>query len=137
MRTFVFIILISITSTISGQSLYSPDWIFLGNSKNVGEIYCKAQYHARTNEGFKEWVKFKKKTQILKGVLYKNPELNYLYIFDCENKRIKLCQFVMYNDKNEVVGSIVITDYEQTWEDAVPESVAELMLKKVCPIFNQ
>jgi hypothetical protein len=55
--------------------------------------------------------------------------------YDCSERKIKLHTVITYNSAGKIVNNYSIEEYMQKWEDAVPETVGEMMMEKACELF--
>ena len=132
------VLLLCTTASYSQETsgnLIKQDWICVGD-QNGDSVFVKSQYESRADEGIKNWVKAIKKSNKIKGVVYNNVTTTMLSIFDCENKRFKIIQIVSYDSTGKTIDSAIREEYEQLWQDAVPGSAAEVMLKKICELHK-
>lgn len=137
------IILISVL--FMGYKGIAQDWLYVSSDKEGSKWYVKSSYVSRDgydgNSGnIKIWTKkeLKKRTIKKKGktLTYTNAKELQLIFADCSDRKIKFVTTTVYNSEGNVIDSWTLEDYEQEWNDVVPDSMGEAMLDKICGLFN-
>jgi hypothetical protein len=137
-----FILLISVL--FIGHKSIAQDWTYVGSDTEGSKWYVKSSYVSKdgySNSGsIKIWTKKElKKTTVRKNgktLTYTNAKELQLIFADCTDKRIKFVTTTVYNSQGKVVDSWTLEDYEQEWNDVVPDSMGEALLDKICELFN-
>jgi len=141
MRTLI----LALVLLFFGQSVFCQDWIYVGTDKDGGKWYLKSSYVKKGDlsaleDGVKIWTKKESgKTTIKKGnktFTYTNVKELQLIVADCTDKKIKIITSSVYNSQGKTIDSWTLKEYEQEWVDVVPESVGEMLLNKICNLFN-
>lgn len=137
-----FILIISIL--FIGNSSFAQDWTFVGADKDGNKWYVKSSYVSKdeyTNNGIiKIWTKKEILKETIKkngkSVTYSNVKELQLIFADCTERRIKFVSSVAYSAQGKVLNNWTLEDYEQEWNDVIPDSMGEAMLNKICELFN-
>ena len=122
---------------------YSQNWILVGKDKIKNEFYIKSTYVSKqgaNDEIIKIWTKkiyttFNDNSEG-KNTTYQNAYFIELALFDCSNNKYKLISTTAYRSNGVVIYDRTYSESTQDWEYAVPDSVGEAVLKKVCNTFN-
>lgn len=122
---------------------YSQNWIYVGKDKLKNEFYIKSTYVSKqgiNDEIIKIWTKkiyttFTDNSEG-KNTTYQNAYFIELVLFDCSNNKYKLISTTAYSSDGIMIYDRMHSENTQDWEYAVPDSVGESVLKKVCNTFN-
>lgn len=112
----------------------SPSWIYVVRS-NDGEVWSvKGEYVYKIGDEVKIWAK-------CVGGSYKEGKINYtkvtekqLLLIRCNSKQYRMVSTVVYSS----TGKIIVNEpfpYSE-FEDVIPDSIIEEILKTVCLKFN-
>lgn len=121
---------------------FAQDWVYIGSDNDENKYYVKSTYVTKdVYEGsIKLWIKKEmKKVTIKKNgkpINYLNAKELQLFEIDCNEKKIKIVSSIVYNSQGKVVDSWTLRDYEQEWNDIVPDSIGEAISDKTCELFN-
>lgn len=137
-------IIILISVLLIGHKSIAQDWIYVSSDTEGSKWYIKSSYVSKdgyNNSGsIKIWTKKElKKTSVKKNgktLTYTNAKELQLIFANCSDRKIKFVTTSVYNSQGKVVRSWTLDDYEQEWDDVVPESMGEAMLDKICELFN-
>jgi hypothetical protein len=128
-----------------GHTSYCQDWVPVCTAADGGKWYIKSTYVKKdgfenSGDNIRIWRKIeRKKTTIKKNgksLTYTNVQKLQLIVVDCSDRKIKYVATVVYNSQGEVIDSYNFEEYEQEWNDVVPDSVDEATLDKICELFN-
>ena len=140
-----YMIIISfIICFLSTNKVYSQEsWIVAAKSiDSKGTYYINSTYISNENQIIKIWIKSiiqkdlwvtKGKSKIKKKVYTEN---RLLYEFDCENHKTMLLYDVKYNSSGDVISAYNPEEYEKKWEISIPDTIGEILLNKVCELYN-
>lgn len=138
-------LLIALALLFFGHTSFGQDWIYVSSDKDGDKWYIKSTYvkkdgFGNAGDNIKIWTKKElKKTTVKKGgktLTYTNAKELQLIIVDCTDRRIKIVTTTVYNSQGKSVDSYTYEEYEQEWMDVVPDSMGEVMLDKICELFN-
>lgn len=120
------------TTSVSGTN---TEWIYIGSNSSHVKYYIRSNYVSKKNNEIKIWIKSDLKSVTVNKKIYTNVEDLELYVFDCYNKKYKSLSLVEYSSIGEVIYQGDFSD-TSTFEDVVPDSVIENILKRVCEYYN-
>jgi hypothetical protein len=138
-------ILIAFLLLFVGQKSFSQDWIFVSTDSEGDKTYVKSKYVKKGDEFgnedvIKVWLKRESKVTSIykkgKEVKVYNAKELILREYNCNTRQTKLIMVTTYNSKGSLVDTQKIPDYEQEWQDIVPDSIGEAIIDKVCELFN-
>lgn len=124
------------TTTSDIQYYTKPEWLFVTRSAGgTDDFFIRSTYVAKRNNEIKIWIKVESKTATIDNTVYKNVETKELVIFDCGNKKYNVRSIINYSNTGEVIAK---EDYSasSSFEDVVPDTALETILKKVCETYN-
>ncbi len=133
---------ILLSALFIGHKGLAQDWVYAGSDNEETKYYVKSTYVSKDNYegGIKVWTKKEKKKATVKKngktLTYLNAKELQLLVIDCGEKKMKIVSTIVYNSQGKVVDSWTLKDYEQEWDDIVPDSMGEAMLDKTCELFN-
>lgn len=128
-----------------GQTSYCQDWISVGTDSGGNKWYIKSSYvkkegYGDSGDNIRIWTKkeLNKKTikKNGKSLTYTNVKELQLIVGDCNERKIKFVTTIVYNSQGKLIDSYTLEEYEQEWQDVVPESMGEAILDKICELFN-
>jgi len=115
---------------------FSQSWSFIGrNTKN--EVYYIRKY-STVSSSTKIWIKFVSKSvsYTKRGkTLYINGYSISLYDTDCLGRRLNIRGITTYSASGNLVNSWSKEEYEDDWNEVIPDSVGEMFLEKACEIL--
>jgi hypothetical protein len=114
------------------------EWVKVGNEKNT--TYYLRSVKSEESHLKKIWVKqvsvnLEARSSSNKVVNLPNGSSLTLFLFDCEERRVKIISQTFYQSNGKVFNSFKWADYEQEWDDIIPDSVGEMLLNKSCELF--
>lgn len=95
-------------------------------------ILVKREYETNYGNTISVWFKTYKKT--IKNKIVTITKSMELYEINCSDKKFKLIKYANYNNTGKVLKSRNLEDYEQYWDNIIPESLGELMFNKACSL---
>jgi tetratricopeptide (TPR) repeat protein len=126
----------SIMKAFAKQNLKVNNWISV-LSQNGQQWFLKSTIESKDGAIIKIWIKEELKSKTLKkngkATNYANVKMLMLGEFDCSNKMSKFNSTIYYDSKGNVLQR---TNDETDWENITPETIQELLFKKVCERFN-
>jgi len=82
---------------------------------------------------FKVWLRNTERKITLRDNQYRNVKTISHWAIDCANREYKLLSVTYYDIDGAMIQS---SEGHSTWEDAVPESVADAIITSICPIWK-
>ena len=129
----------SVYNSILEKLNYREGWTYLAESQHQGEgratYYIRNTYISKNYSVIKIWAKVEYSFKKLKGKIYKNVEAKSLYVFNCQTKTIQCEQIAYFNSSGSTIQTSDILFYDPE-KVVAPDSIGELMLNKVCELFN-
>ena len=121
------------TETVFYESIDS-NWLYVGSTEEKS-IFLRKNYISKNYSEIKIWVKMDYSFKTIKGKKYNNVQAKLFYTFNCKTKTIQCEQFAYYNSSGSIIQKNDITFYDPE-QVVTPDSLGELMLNKVCELFN-
>jgi hypothetical protein len=112
-------------------------WEPIGTSDN-GVLYLdRSTIKPERQQRIKAWAKYvlKKPEQMPNNGLQMYQTQLWLTVFDCAAETSAGKQFAFYaggGDQAEMVGGWTYTDAQLVWEDAIPGSLGQILMRAVC-----
>ena len=120
-------------------SSQSNEWISIGKFNDT-DYYLRLN---KTNyDGTKKvWIKSVSKnlesvSKTGKKVSLPNGYRLMLQEYNCSDRQTRMLSLTDYNSNGDVFSSHKFESYEIEWVDVLPDSVGEILLNKVCKLFN-
>jgi len=116
------------TNGICQTNSNSENWVFVTNGDDKMKVSISKDY-SNVEDGIKLWVKydykkpFKRNDKLLTNVIAK-----YLWVIDCNRKRIRIIEARIYSDGKLVESKVM----PKQWMDNAPRSIAEIVSQFVC-----
>jgi len=132
------IILVSVL--LIGHKGIAQDWVYIGSDRKGSKWYIKSSYVTKNYNSIKIWSKQVNKSSTItkngKKITLNNTYTVDLYEYNCSEQTSKLIGSTTYNSQGRVIKTFKVEEYNQEWDDVVPDSMGELILNKVCELFN-
>lgn len=112
-----------------------PEWIYVTDTDEYDTIYVKSKYVTKDYQGIKVWTEWRTNTKEIDKKIYNYVVSKRLFIIDCNQQRMKMLNMYTYYDHNKFLDSQQ-APYDE-WDEAVPGSIGEVILNKVCELFNK
>lgn len=112
------------------------DWYFIDNDAKGNLFFAKGEpiKEVGDDKKIKIWLKvLMKNPEKFKGAFYKNVELKFIMNFDCINKQLMSEDYYYYSSAGDLIEQ---QRGEYSWDYAVPETIGETLLKKICVWFG-
>jgi hypothetical protein len=129
MKNFLKLLCILLsTNGICQTNSNSENWVFVTNGDDKMKVSISKDY-SNVEDGIKLWVKydykkpFKRNDKLLTNVIAK-----YLWVIDCNRKRIRIIEARIYSDGKLVESKVM----PKQWMDNAPRSIAEIVSQFVC-----
>jgi hypothetical protein len=131
MKYFIFFLFFTIIY-ISGKS---QDW---KNTYIITPDSCEYFYytpslkitsHGNRTNIVRVWAKQCFKNYVKGNATYENGYTKTLWEFDCKRDQYCILQVIRYSETGYVIDSFT---YNEEWDDAVPESIGELLNQYFC-----
>lgn len=128
-----------------GPSSYCQNWIYAGADAQDVEWYVKSTYIKKyklgsSTEKIRLWIKIEFKEKKIenngKPLTLKNAKELQLIIADCTDRKIKIVTTTTYNSEGMVIDNFNPNEFEQVWDDVVPDSIGDTVLNKICELFK-
>lgn len=135
---------------IASQSAMSANWLDtfasskVKQEKNFLDLASVKAYNLsygsdKSNYYVTAWIKSNYNTpqKLNNGKFYR--EVKTLYYFDCTNKKMATGEMIFYTSYGSVVGSqksYVTTYSTDNWEQVIPDTVGDGLLKSACWFSN-
>lgn len=127
----------------SFQKSLAQDWLFIGKN-NVDSIMFfvksnydyKGKYEDRQN-AVTIWVEKIKGYVDEKGIGHEISYRKSLFVFDLQKKQFMVGTTADYNDMGQIVMSYKYDESNGMWQDVIPGSAAEVILKKTVDIVQK
>lgn len=123
------------------RSQSSSGWFDIGVTTAEGDtLFINKNYITHVSDGNKKnvvkvWVKTKyRKFEPGNGTTYSDGEEKMLWEFDCASGMEALLKDIKYSQSGEVIQS---SDFDKKWEDPIPETIAEALLRVICAKRSQ
>jgi hypothetical protein len=132
--------------TLLSITAKAQDWIFIDSSVNSDIFYVKSTYVTKrqdfeNNTIIKVWTKREAKVATIvkngKEIKVYNVRILQLKEYNCTQQQTNIISQTVYNSQGKIIDSFQFQDYEQKWNDVVPESIGQAVLDKVCELFNE
>lgn len=135
---FRLILLILISFSFSKCFAQYGEWLQIEKGKD--HVYYLRSHQFLSGDVKKVWIKdVQKKLQSIsktgKKIFLLNGYTISLREVNCSTRQSKLISYVDYNSSGKVIFSNNIEEYEQSWDDVVPDSVGEFLLDKTCELL--
>lgn len=131
----VFFHAISFSQTSDTANLKIPDWIEIAVKDPNAKYYAKSEIIAKDENGIKIWTKIEYRSTTINKKIYKNAIMMNLIIISCDRKQYKRIRSIYYNSVGAILKEIYFND-QQKWQDVIPETPGEGVVKYVCEMFN-
>ena len=136
---------LTITFLLLSLNSFSQNWIEVTKDKFGNKFYIKSSIVSKGGDlgiedsVIKIWLKKTEKKitdqrSKSKRKVYYNAYMLKLMEFDCKNTKSRTLSITGYSSSGVVLGTESI-DYAE-WEYIVPDSVGEILLEKVCELYN-
>ena len=129
----VFVTLCLLLCSLITYSQEKEGWVYVGKATDGTLSYVKTEVVSYN----KIWTLTVLPTWSYKKVNYKNVTVKELIQFDCKGRQTKSYQMVFYTSKGNVIVSEQYEQYETKWENTIPESMGEILLNKICELYNK
>ena len=132
-------IIITITAILFYNILYSQTtdahWIYVGKTDKGITCYIRSEVKYRSeNNDIVIWTKYIHKKIKYLGKIYYNATQTSLERFNCGYNESNVFEYVLYDSNGDIIDSF--DDPNAQYKDIIPETFGELMIKKVCEIYN-
>lgn len=132
-----------ITFLIFSLNSFAQKWEEVTKDKFGNKYFIKSSYVSKggeysTDENIiKIWTKQTVTyIKLLNGKVYKKAYMVQLTEFDCKNSSTKLRSRIVYSAEGNVIMTDNYSSFENDWEVVVPDTVGEIILNKVCELYN-
>lgn len=134
-KIFVFISAMLLTTVA-----FCQDWIYVGTSSYKDKYYIKSEYVNKADYGYNKdviriWGKTILYTWTYRKKTYRNVLVKSLWEIDCKNKQDRVGSVIYYSPTGQVLQNNPANEFDP-FADVAPDTIGELLLKKVCSLFN-
>jgi hypothetical protein len=120
----------------------SHEWKYSGVflEENHENIYYRKPTIKKEENGKQNIIKVWTKNHLAEHKDLNSGETYYditqmnLWKFDCTNKQFQLLESVYYSSKGE---NIATDQFNDKWDDVIPESISEGLLNIFCKLYNK
>lgn len=119
-------------------TILGSDWILVTKSKQGDPYFIKSDcIKTEFANIINVWIKEFNKTFTYNGRIYRYAMCKTLMSFNCVDRQIQTQSTVAYDYKGNLIMSQEYENYENKYENVVPESIGEDLLKKVIERYYQ
>ncbi len=130
--------ILTLVISVFSLSAYCQDtdakWDYVVTSADKAKWYIRSEIENNDYDGIHIWTKVVKPTFTYKKRLYKNCYRLQLAVVDCESKKMKFLDTIMYTQDGNVIYNDpnILADFEPI----IPDTIMENLYKWVCSHFT-